>query len=855
MSTIADQSFATLLRAHRRNAGLTQRALAELAQVGLRTIINLEQGLAHPHKTTLILLADALQLSMHDRQTLEAAITGASPDAAHAHPESSVRTLPHLLTRLIGREQEQHALVHLILHDHCRLVTLTGLAGIGKTRLAVGVAEQLFPAFPDGVVFVLLASLRDPQLIPLVVAQMLGIQEEPERSPQDLITAHLQNKRMLLVLDNFEHLLDGASLIVNLLTACPALVVLVTSRTALRIRGEQRFPVPPLVYAATVSLTSTESCAAEDLFIERAREVQPLLPLTPENVASIAAICRRLNGIPLAIELAAMRIALFSPPELERQLDRCLPLLKQGSRDLPQRQQTMRDAITWSYDLLSPCEQAVFRHLAVCVGGWTMSTALALCSTDTAEEDLLVILSSLGEASLIQRGTEETTGEPRFTMLEVLREYGLEQLAQHEELLDMQRRHAVYVLTLAQLAEPAFRGPEQVRWLERLDQEQGNVRAALQWAKEYDAALGLSIAIAIWRYWYLRSYLSEGRSWLETFASRTYGPPEMQRARARANIEAATFATEQGDLKQAELLIEEGLRYYQETDDHIGMMSALGHLGDLAFRRDLYEIAEGYYCQSLELGRPLVGKEHMIASGLNNLAITVKAQGRYDEAQLLLEESLNYRRELGDHYGMANSLINFSNLLCHQGAFERAAAVAEEGLLHARQSGNRRIIADALDYLGKALTEQGAYQRALWVLEESNQIYQELEDRLGVESVLRHLGDLACAQSEWQVAKAYYAACIEVCQQEDRSVGIAKCLAGWARALLTQGDIEQAIYFIYTAATTLSEGGISSRSNIARRLDQMRCAIQETIGEIAFQRIWEESKTPSLALILQQLGS
>ncbi|HKD75281.1 MAG TPA: hypothetical protein VKB76_07285, partial [Ktedonobacterales bacterium] len=347
------------------------------------------------------------------------------------------------------------------------------------------------------------------------VAQVLNIREAGEQAFVDQIIAFLCDKRSLLILDNFEHLLDGVSLLVDLLSACPHLALLVTSRTALRIRGEQRFIVPPL---DTAPASSAQHNAAEDLFIERAREVQALLPMTPANTASITAICRRLEGIPLAIELAAMRVTTFSPPELLHHLNHRLSLLMDGARDLPQRQQTMRDAIAWSYDLLSPREQSIFRHLAIFVGGWTFAAARALRGETDDQSHLLIAISSLVDTNLIQQEQGEIAAETRFTMLEILREYGLEQLAHHGELEDAQRRHAEYLLALAEQAEPALKGPDQATWLARLEREHGNLRAALQWAKEHDARLGLCLAVAIWRFWVMRGHFSEGRSWLEAFA-------------------------------------------------------------------------------------------------------------------------------------------------------------------------------------------------------------------------------------------------------------------------------------------------------------------------------------------------
>ncbi len=845
MSAESPVSFATLLRQLRHAAGLTQDELADRAHVSARTISDLERGLNGPRKTTVMLLADALRLGAADRKKLAAAARGKIVDAAP--PASPSVSLPAYLTRLIGREADTTTILDLIAHQHRRLVTLIGTAGIGKTRLAVAVASQLTPSFPDGVYFIPLAQVQEWKLIPSSIAQVLGIQEEPGQSLWDLITTALATKTALFLLDNLEHLLEGGAFVVDLLSACPGLTVLITSRAALRVRGEQRYPVSPL--ASVPSVESGERSAAEELFIERAQEVQPLLPLTPANLKSIAAICLRLEGIPLAIELAAMRVAVFAPPDLLRHLDHRLSLLVAGPRDLPPRQQTMRDAVAWSYDLLDPSEQWLFRRLAVFVGGWTIEAGRAVCADDVPP-DLLMGIVTLVEANLIQIEPEdEDADEPRYTMLEILREYGLEQLEAHDELACVQRRHAEYVLMLAQSAKEGLRGSEQIRWLVQLDKVLGNLRAALQWASEHDASLGLAVAAALWRYWYIRHYPGEGRSWLERFLTQTQGLAGLELTQAQVNFGASVLATEQEKPEEAERFAIASLSLFQEAGDGVGMCLTLNTLAQISMMQDRFNQSERYHRQALALSRTL-DDAGLLGTILSNLGRIVTWQGRYSEALDLLEEGLAHLRAQGYSLGIAASLLNLSHLFFLQEQFTQSATYAEESLVLAKQIGNSKLIAAAFDHLGNAATGQGHYQQAFVALEQSHQIYQDLNDKLGIATVLMHQGDLAREQHEWQQAEAYYAISLSLFQQANFPMDIATCLEKWAKVLLEQGQAERAAHYVSKATTMCEDMDIGSQATIFQRLKQVKDDIQEALGADTFQAAWEKGKTLSLDELL-----
>jgi predicted ATPase/DNA-binding XRE family transcriptional regulator len=458
MSTPRTQTtFAVLLRRHRHAAGLTQEELAARAGLGVRTIRDLERGVSRaPHRETLALLADALPNSHEERATLVSAaraMHGATPHPPQSRGARPPGVLPIPPTPLIGREHEEAAVTHLLLRRDVRLLTLTGAPGIGKTRLAMQVAAGLCETFADGMVFVGLAAIHDPTLLLSALAQALGVRDAGSQSLDATLAAHLRDKGVLLVLDNCEQVVAAAPLLAHLLASCPELKILVTSRAALRIRGEQEFTVPPLALPDSRHLPGLDDLAqyaAVALFVHRAQAVKPTFALTPTLAAHVAAICERLDGLPLALELAAARIKLLSPQALMARLESSLALLTHGPADLPARQQTMRCAIAWSYDLLAEQEQRLFRRLSVFARGWwTLEAAEAVCGAKGERPgDVLDALQALVDESLVVQG-EGADGEARYRLLELIREYALERLEASGEAETLRRRHAEYCLALA----------------------------------------------------------------------------------------------------------------------------------------------------------------------------------------------------------------------------------------------------------------------------------------------------------------------------------------------------------------------------------------------------------------------
>ncbi|HET7037736.1 MAG TPA: tetratricopeptide repeat protein, partial [Thermomicrobiaceae bacterium] len=642
----------------------------------------------------------------------------AAPRASPA-PTQPAR-LPEPLTSFVGRETELATLRARLLAPDVRLVTLLGPGGVGKTRLALAVARAVAPAFPDGVVFVPLAPARDPSLVLPTIAQVLGLREGPQQPAAEVLRTYLAAKTCLLVLDNLEHLLDAAPTLSALLQECPRLKLLATSRAALRVYGEHEYVVSPLALGMAPGALAPEVLLQSDavrLFVERARAVRPDFALDAGNGAAVAALCRRLDGLPLAIELAAARVRLFSPQALLARLDRALPLLTGGARDLPERQQTLRGAIAWSYELLPQPEQALFRRLAVFAGGFSLDAASAIWQTSeppappTAVLDVLDGLDSLLSKSLLSRYQfmpEPDDDAPRFAMLETIREYGLERLEAHGETDGVRRLHARFFLALAEEAEPELTGSHQQEWLERLERDHDNLRVALDWALATDEVeLALRLAGSLWPFWNLRGYLDEARERMGQVLA--HGGDASRRAKALTG--AGTLAWSQGEYGQAAGFHREALGLYRALGDERGTAVALNNLGVQALTESDYDRATALYEESLALYRQW-GDERGTADILNNLGVVAQYQGDYARAMRLYEESLVLRRKLGDQQRIANGLFNLGEIAYYRQEYERAAALYQESLRVRRELGVWWGVPLCLAALASTSARLGAWERA-----------------------------------------------------------------------------------------------------------------------------------------------
>src|SRR6266540_1966218 len=594
--------------------------------------------------------------------------------------DTRLSSLPAQPTPFIGREKERMLVRVLLRRADVRLLTLCGPGGTGKTRLALQVAVELLDDFPDGVVVVTLASISDPALVMPTIAKALGVMEAGDQPLVALLSDALRDQHLLLLLDNFEQVLPAAEEIAALLAATHGLKMIVTSRAALHLSWEREFAVPPLAAPDRALLPSLDQITRYDavmLFVARAQAVNADFALTEENVAAVAEICRRLDGLPLAIELATARSKLFTPQTLLARLDRRLALLTGGSQDLPVRQRTLRSTIDWSYNLLEPWEQTLFARLAVFAGGCTVEMAEAVCSGigDTATA-VLDGLQSLVDKTLLQQ-TQGYTSESRFVMLETIHEYALELLMAGGEAPAMQRKHAEVFLALAEMAESELEGADQGAWLSQLQQEHDNLRAALDWVVEHgDADTGLRFARALRLFWFMRGHLTEGRRRLAQILKLMGGSAA---ARAKALDSAGFLARYQGDYAAAAAIINESLTIWRTLGDNQGIADALSNLGYVTLHQGDYVAARVMYEESLDLNRSL-RNEQGYADCLSHLGSAAFYQGDTGTAQALHEESLAIWRRLGDVEGATYALYNLGDVLFAQGDYAAAALRFKESL-------------------------------------------------------------------------------------------------------------------------------------------------------------------------------
>jgi predicted ATPase/DNA-binding XRE family transcriptional regulator len=766
MTTLRTLAAGELLRQHRLAAGLTQDELAERARISARAVSDLERGVRRtPHKDTLRLLADALSLDEADRALLFEAVQASRRGAAARTPTAQTIALPQgfpvTLTALIGREREEAAIAHLLLQDDVRLLTLTGSAGIGKTRLATQVAMGLVARFAE-IDFVSLSAVRDPALVAPTIGQALGLQEQPKQSAMDHLSEYLSGRELLLVLDNVEQVVQARAAIAQLLAACPRVKALLTSRVALQVRGEHEFPVSPLEAPNLAHLPPLEDLsryAAVKLFMQRARAVRPTFDMRPALAPVIASICARLDGIPLALELAAARIKLLSPQALLARLDDGLTLLTNGPADLPERQQTMRRAIEWSYDLLDESQRCLFRRLAVFVDGWTLEAAEAICGEDTVQAvNLLNELTALVNSSLVVRGEREDD-EPRFNLLQLLREYGWEQLVTHGEASTLRSRHADYYLALAEKAAPQMQGPHQRLWLARLALERSNLRAALDWARDTQSTeYGLRLGSALHWFWQLQGHASEGRAWLDHFLS-LQGAPERDQdkiLRADALRGAGRLAWNQADHDAATVLLAESLELYRAQTHLRGIAHVLNSQGLIAQEQGDHGRAVALCEESLALWRDL-GDLTQIGVSLNNLACVAFLQERYAEAKTLFEECLTLQRAAHNQRSIAIILCNLGDTMRMAGDLTRAALLIEEGVELHRELGDRGEIAYGLVNLADAIREQGNLERAANLNHEALTLACELGAMLAAVRALDSMAEIACWQGRSALATQLFA--------------------------------------------------------------------------------------------------
>jgi predicted ATPase/class 3 adenylate cyclase len=617
-----------------------------------------------------------------------------------AHPTN----LPPRLPELIGRDQDFAAVTELVSSPEISVVTLVGPGGTGKTRLSLALAAEMLPSFPDGVFFVDLSALGDPSLVIASIAQVLSLRETPGRSLEESLSDHLASKEMLLVLDNFEQVMEAASSLSSVLQGAEALKVVVTSREALRIAGERVVSVAPLELPPSGSdLGEVTASPAVALFVARAHAVKADFSLTADNAADVAAICRRLDGLPLALELAAARINLLSPSSLLARLDQGLKVLSAGRRDASDRQRTLRGAIAWSYELLSEDEQSLFRRLAVFAGGWSLEAAESVCDRGDLELDVLDGLASLADKSLVRTGADAD----RFTMLETIREFALEKLEESEQAADIRRAHADYFRAFAQEAEPHLIGEHQAEWLDRLELEHDNFRAALSWSLKSTPETAGHLANALWRFWDIHGHISEGRRWLDSVLLDLKRSPE----RMLTAQGASRLAEVQDDFQSATDFAEEALSLARYFGDNAEAARALFSLSAVSLARGNLELAASSIEEAVTLLKS-VDNSQVLVRALINLAVVRFEQGRTDESISLYEEGASRAAASSDTRAVMMALLSLGEIAAFAGRQQQSRTALDRVLTLSRQLGDTFYEVGALINLGIADLMEGHHEDA-----------------------------------------------------------------------------------------------------------------------------------------------
>lgn len=702
-------------------------------------------------------------------------------------PELLSSQLPAARTSLIGRDDEIAAVMALLQRGE-RLVTLVGPGGVGKTRIAAEVGRRLEAQLADGVHFVSLSSLSDPALLVQSIARTFGLLESSSRPLQEILVEYLHGKKLLLVLDGFEAVLPAAPLVSELLAKTTGLQILITSRAVLRVFGERDFAVMPLqLPPGGASFEQLSQSEAVRLFVERASAVNPEFALTPENAVVVADICRRLDGLPLAIELAAVRIKILQPKILLQRLASRLNTLTEGPRDLPERQRTLRDTIEWSFRLLTAREQRLFTNMAVFVAGSHLEALEAVCHDET-NLDLLEEVSGLVEKSLVVQ--EQQRLEPRFSMLETIREFALEKLEHSGQAPRRRQMHAAYYLELAEAASAGRMGPRQMDWLERLDLEQANHRAALTWLIENQKKEeAVRMASSLRWYWDLRGQFSEGRHWLQAALDLPGVIPPL--ARANALMGLGVLLWRQGNYATARPLMEESLALRRASDDPEGIAYALQNLGNLATHLGDFAAARAYQDENLELRRRL-GNKSYLADALFSRGNVALVEGKLAEAKNLYLESFDAYNEVGDVLGLPFVLVNLAEVARLQGDYPAAQNLAEDALHLAEQFGDRLRLANALQSLGLTARDQGLFEDAEAKLQQSLQIYRELGHGLKIGFVTSELGTVMLRKGHLAAARQLFGQGLRTHQALGLKPGIAYGLLGLAETALQEGSPAEA---------------------------------------------------------------
>jgi predicted ATPase/transcriptional regulator with XRE-family HTH domain len=797
-------TFGELLRRLRQTAGLSQEELAERADLTAAAIGALERGeRRHPYPHTLQALANALGLSPAERSAFFTAVPRRG--ATSAPPRWSRPPAP--LTPLVGRKRDVQLITGLFQRGGARLVTLTGLGGVGKTRLAVEVAARLGPGYGNGPVWVDLAPVRAPELVLGTIARALGLTELPGQGMAETLESYLAARHVLLVLDNFEHLLAAAPSVPPLLECCPSLAVLATSREALRVRGEHEVQVPPLGLSAPEAHASAERVAgseAAELFLQRVRAVRPGFELMPADAPLVDAICARLDGIPLALELAAAQLKYMSLPALASRLQHRLALLEGGARDLPARQQSLRATIGWSYELLAASEQELFRGLAVFGGGFTREAVQAVCGGESRPPDATArTLAALVDKSMVQV-LPDAAAEARFGMLETVREYAGERLAESGEGPLLANRHAAYFCELVEAGAPPVGGMPRGVWLGLVEGELANLRAALAWTTtDGDPTLGHRLAGALAWFWIMRGYIREGAHWTDRVLAR---PVASAAAGARAGVLFAAAA--------------------------------------LAWKLEDYALARGYAEEAVAIRRGL-GEPRCLAYALSITGLIATSQGDLGQASQLHAECLSLLRQQDDRWGVAYTLANLGDTLVQQERGAEAHRRYAESLEQFEQVGDPWGRAIVLHTLGNLAWAQGDVMTARARYAASVALFRTIGNPDNMGRGLIGLAAAALSEGDADEAHSLLAESLTIWRDFGSRAGVALSLAGLASVRAARGRFREAAR-LFGAADAHSRGRsplyVVDADTFSRFLDQTR----ERTDSATFARAWAEGQAMSL---------
>ena len=798
------------------------------------------------------------------RRLFQLVIEGLPADFPPLKTRSDTATnLPTAPTLLVDREPERGSIAGLLGQPAVRVVTLTGPGGVGKTRLALALAEAALGQFPDGVYWVNLAVVTDPGLVLAEIAQTLGLRETGAQALAVLLQTSLRDKSLLLVLDNFEQVTDAARDIAALLLACPRVKALVTSREPLHVQGERQVPLAPLglpptgqaaVQSGADALARLSQYASVELFIQRALAVKPDFHVTNANAPAVAEICARLDGLPLAIELAAARVKVMSPQALLSRLDQRLRLLTGGARDLPARHQTLRATIEWSDNLLTPAEKALFRRLSVFAGGCTLEAAEAVCPVD----DIFDGVASLVDKSLLRslEASDEDGDATRFAMLETVREYATEQLEASGEADSVRAQHAAYYLALVEQWGPKLRSGEQVEAYAHLEQEYPNLRAALSWSlarvgdgaaedgpgSPLDTALRLVTGLHV--FWGQRGHYQEARGWIEALLN----GPSVRRDTAlwaRAISTAGSLATSQGDLAAAQRWLEQAVALARGIGDRAGLAEALAALGNTAMPQGRHHEARQYHTESVALYRQL-GDARGLADAMNNLGDVLFRQGEAEAADKAFAEGDALFRRVGDAWTHCLLLSNWAIVALAADDNATAEARLQEALTIARASGNKWRLGYVLMVLGEVERAQGDYEQARAHYEESRTLYRDLGHAGNTGASQINLAYLEQLRGDFDAAEALLRDSLQLAQAHGDRRGLTECLAALIGVAQGRGQLERAARLLGAVEGCRAAFGALA-SPVDRALyDQIAADLRAQLGDEAYSVAWTAGRVLSL---------